>query len=246
MDQERFQKACDQVMHEGRERDGIGTLSEKTLHAVLKKYYEPDSGCHEIKVGGFVADIVGENGIIEIQTRNFDKLRRKLSRFLEVSAVTVVYPCPRTKWLIWVDPETRAVTKKRKSPKQGTPAQAFYELYKIKNLLSHPNLRLSIVLMDLEEYRYLDGWSVDKKKGSSRCERIPLELVEEISIACPLDYEKLLPDALPCPFTSRDFMTAAKLSRSAAQTALNTLHSVGAVLRVGKKGNLYLYERAGA
>ena len=62
------------------------------MHAALKSYYEPDFESREVKVGGFVADIVGENGIIEIQTRGFDRLGRKLDAFLEAVRVTVVYP----------------------------------------------------------------------------------------------------------------------------------------------------------
>ena len=43
MDQEHFLRACRQVMGEERERAGIGTLSEKTVHAVLKRYFETDA-----------------------------------------------------------------------------------------------------------------------------------------------------------------------------------------------------------
>ena len=33
---------------------GIGTLSEKTLHAVLKMYYEPDEDNHEVAIDGYL------------------------------------------------------------------------------------------------------------------------------------------------------------------------------------------------
>ncbi len=241
MDRERFQKACELVIGKERERAGIGTYGEKTLHAVLKHYLEPDASCHEVKTGGFVADIYRESGIIEIQTRSFNTLRRKLAAFLEVSTVTVAYPVARTKWLTWLDRETGEVTKKRKSPKTGSPCEAFYELYKIKQLLTHPNLRLLILMLDIEETRNLDGWSEDKKKGSSRYERIPVDIIEEICINSIADYIKLIPHNLPGEFTTKDFRKASGLSLSTAQTALNVLYSVGAVTRVGKSGNTYLY-----
>ena len=38
------------------EAGGIGTLSEKTVHAVLKNYIEPDRDCHEVALDGFFAD----------------------------------------------------------------------------------------------------------------------------------------------------------------------------------------------
>lgn len=61
----------------------------KTLHAALKAYYEPDAESHEIKIGRYIADIVGENGIIEIQTQSFDKLRKNSRLF---------YPSPTFLW----------------------------------------------------------------------------------------------------------------------------------------------------
>jgi hypothetical protein len=66
--------------------------------------------------------------------------------------VTVVYPVARTKWLVWIDEETGAVTKKRKSPKLGRPYEILRELYRIKPLLKNNNLRFCIVLLDIEEY----------------------------------------------------------------------------------------------
>ncbi len=225
---------------------GIGTLGEKTLHAVLKQYFEPDTAKHEVKLGGYVADIINETGIIEVQTRQFDKLKGKLEFFLAQQDVTVVYPIAVTKWLIWVDPLTGEVTTRRRSPKRGTPCEVFYELYKIKSLLTHPRLRLCLVLLNLEEYRYLNGWSHNKKRGSSRCDRIPIEPVGEVILNSPADYALLLPEQLPAAFTTKDFAKVARLSPKASQAAVNVLCSVGTIARIGKKGRGYLYERAQA
>lgn len=243
MNKQDFKNACDFVIGNEREKAGIGTLSEKTLHAVLKQYFAPNVNDREIKIGRFVADIVGENGIIEIQTQGFDKLRGKLAEFLECARVTVVYPIAEIKWLCWIDRDTGDVTKKRKSPKTGTVYDAFFELYKIKQLLTHPNLSLCFILLETEEYRYLDGWSKDKKKGSSRYERLPINIVDEIILNDNGDYKKMIPEGMPAPFTTKDYAKAAKLSLSSAQTALNVLHYVSAVKRIGKQGNLYLYEQ---
>ncbi len=225
-------------------RGGIGTLGEKTVHAVLKHYFCPDPWSQEIKLSRYVADIVGESGIIEIQTRGFDKLRRKLAAFLECAAVTVVYPLPRTKWLVWIEEDTGSVSNKRRSPKTGRPYDALWELYRIKEFLTHPSLRLCIVMLDMEEYRLLNGYSADKKKGSTRYERVPVALADEIWLRSPEDYIQLIPPELPLRFTSKDYRRAARMSLSTAQTALNVLHAVGAVLRVEKQGNTYVYERA--
>ena len=72
-------------------RQGIGTLSEKTVHAVMKNYYAPDTDMHEIPIENFVADIYNGQEIIEIQTRAFNKMRRKLDAFLPLYPVTIGY-----------------------------------------------------------------------------------------------------------------------------------------------------------
>lgn len=238
-----FQQACDKVINTERERCKIGTLGEKTLHAVLKHYFEPDESKHEIKINGYFADIENESGIMEIQTRNFNALRNKLRVFLELEPVTVVYPIPYTKWLYWMEEESKVISKKRKSPKKGSPYMAFFELYKIKEFLLHPNFTICIVLINMEEYKLLNGWSQDKKKGASRFDRIPIEVVEEIYIHNKQEYAQLVPNRLEEQFTSKDYKLSTGLSISCAQTALNILTYVGAVERVGKKGNAYIYSR---
>lgn len=243
MNQLLFQEACDKVIDNVREGSGIGTLGEKTIHAVLKNYFSPDTSCHEIKINNYYADIVNETGIIEIQTRNFDKLRRKLEVFLELKPVTIVYPIPYIKWLRWVNQDTGEISSPRKSPKSGSPYMIAAELYKVKNYLLHPNLRIHILLINLEEYRFLNGWSKDKKKGSSRCDRIPTQLINEIIINNPQEYEKLIPPALIENFTTSDYKKASGLHQRDACTALNILNYVGVVHRTGKKGQAYLYSR---
>lgn len=64
------------------------------------------------------ADIYNEHGIIEIQTRQLNKLRDKLSVFLNEYQVRVVYPMPYEKYLSWIEPETGDITSRRKSPKR--------------------------------------------------------------------------------------------------------------------------------
>lgn len=243
-DEALFDKACREIVELERGKNGIGTLKEKTVHAVLKQFYDSDSTHQEIRIGGFVADIFREEEIIEIQTRSFNSMRKKLEYFLQQYPVTIVYPIVQTKWLCWIDKETGEVSNRRKSPRRGKTYDAYYELYKIKQYLTHPNLRLCLVMIDAEEYRMLDGWSRDKKRGSTRYDRIPVRLVDEFLISGPEDYGCMIPDELPQQFTSADFAKKAGIPRSSAQTALNILTYINAVRRVGKKGNTILYELA--
>jgi len=243
VDRQRFRELCKETADASIHRDSIGTLGEKALHAVLKQYFEPDIKKHEIRVGSYIADIAADNNIIEIQTRAFNKLRGKLTEFLSISPVTVVYPLPDTKWVLWIDILTGEVSKRRKSPKRGGIYDAIPELYRIKPFLSHPAIRLCIVLIDVEEYRYLNGWSEDKKRGSTRCDRIPLDITEELWFSSTKDYCRFIPPGLHDQFTSRDLSNIAGISIRSAQTTLNILHHLGVVRRTGKQSNMYVYQR---
>ena len=62
---ERFAYALEQDEGKDHVRDGIGTLSEKTVHAVLKYYYEQDQSHHEIIIEKSVADIFTGSIVVE-------------------------------------------------------------------------------------------------------------------------------------------------------------------------------------
>ena len=241
MDRTIFNQAAAKILSRERENHGIGTLGEKTLHAVVKNYVEPDEDFHEVPLNGYVADVYREGQVFEIQTANFNTMREKLKTFLPQYRVTIVYPVPATKWLRWIDEETGEVTDRRKSPKRGTPYEVFRELYKIKGFLREPGLALWILLIDVEEYRLLNGWSDDRKKGSCRYDRIPLGLAEEIHVECLEDYRLFVPPELE-EVGAREYAKATKLTVKRAQTALNVLCHVGAVRRTGRQGRRYMYE----
>lgn len=241
MDRITFNQATAKILGREHEEHGIGTLGEKSLHAIIKNYVEPNEDYHEVPLEGYVADVYRDGHVIEIQTANFNTMRGKLSTFLPLYKVTIVYPIPATKWLRWIDEETGEVSDRRKSPKRGTPQAVFAELYRIKNFLKDPNLSIHILLIDIEESRLLNGWSKDRKKGSSRHDRVPTDLVEELHLECVEDYRMLIPPELEC-FNSKQFARATRLTVNRAQTALNVLYYLGVVERVGKQGNSYLYE----
>lgn len=243
MDKIRFEQAKAKIIGKDRQRLQIGTLSEKTVHAVVKNYYEPDEDKQEIPIEGMYADIFTGNEIIEIQTRSFDQVRKKLDRFLPEYPVTVVLPIPDTKWLIWIDEETGELSAPRKSPKKGSEYSAFKELYKIKPYLKKEGLTIVLLFLDMEEYRLLNGWSKDKKKGSSRYDRIPVQITKEVCFKQSRDYEILLPNTLVGEFTSSEFAKAVKINARQANLVLNILLYMDVVKRTGKRGKAFVYEK---
>ena len=223
--------------------NGIGTLQEKSIHSVLKYYYAPNPDYHEIKIGSYVADICVDGEIFEVQTRNFNTMRNKLNFFLNSHDVTIIYPVAHYKWISWLDMETGELSPKRKSPKTGTIYNIIPELYKIKMFLSNPNLHFIITLIDVEEIKYLNGWSKDKKRGSTRMDGFPIGIYDEFRIDTMDDYIKFIPDSLGNGFTSSDFAAKAKIPKNRAATLLNVLIETNTVERVGKKGHSYIYNK---
>ena len=237
---ERFALALERAQK--RPGQGIGTQSERLIHSTIKYYLEPDDSCHEVRVGDYIADIFQKTDghIYEIQTRGFDRLRDKLSSFLKNYRVTVVHPVVREKYLCWVDPDTGEIAKRRRSPRRGSPIDILPEIYRLPNLQTHPNLRFMAFLLDVEEYRLLDGWSRDKKKGSHRMERLPLAIQEPVMIGDKADYIALLP-ALPEPFTRKALAASFKLSPRNTAFAVRVLERAECIEQIGKQGREYVY-----
>lgn len=242
MDKGAFEQAKLKVLLKQHDPHGFGTLQEKTVHAVMKLYYEPNMDYHEVPIEGYIADIYREGNIIEIQNGNFNRLRDKLNAFLPYYPVRVVLPIPHHKWLIWIDKESGALSERHKSPVTGSVYSAFPELYKIKSYLTHPNLSFAFPLVDMDEYRMLDGWSRNKKRGSNRYDRMPLSLYEEYIFERTEDFVSVIPHELEDGFTVKEFAEAAGIHKELAGVTLHILYSMKLVARIGKKGRGYMYE----
>lgn len=221
----------------------IGELGEKTLHATLKLFFEPNEDYHEIKIGAYYADIARDGQIIEVQTRSFDRLRKKIDCFLEAGyLVKIVYPVPAVKWISWIDREQGEVGKRRKSPRRGTVYDIVPELYKIRQWLSQENLEFHILLLEVTDYRNLDGYGKDKKTRSTRFERIPMTLLGECETGMFERFSSFVPDDLRENFRSGDFAAAAGISKGLAQKTLLILTDVHAVERVDRDKKGYIYK----
>lgn len=241
MDKKAFEDAKLKVLLKQHDPHGFGTLQEKTVHAVMKLYYEPDVDYHEVPIESYIADIYTGKRIIEIQNGNFNRLRPKLEAFLPLYPVTVVLPIPHVKWVIWMDETTGELSDRHKSPITGNIYHAFPELYKIKSFLKDPNLSFAFPLVDMDEYRLLNGWSKNRKRGSSRYDRMPLELFDEIFIERREDFMQVVPYDLQEPFTIKEFAKAAKIHRDLAASVVPLLKEMDLVEWVGKRGHEYLY-----
>lgn len=213
---------------------GIGTLHERTLHLALKYFFAPDAATHEQSVGGFVADAVTEDGVIEVQTRNFARLKEKLAAFLAVCPVTIVHPIADPGWIIWVD-ENGEVQSRRKSPKHETIYSCLGEIYSLRDYITDPRLRFAFCVTEIEVYRCLNGYGKQKKIRGEHIDRVPIAMREIHLLEGPADYLALLPESLPDRFTAAELAKASPMDAGQARMLLNLLERLSLVEKTGKR-----------
>ena len=219
----------------------IGTLTERSLHAAIKEWYAQPGDRLEARVEGFVIDIVRGDLLIEIQTRNFSALKRKLARLLEHHPVHLLHPIAQEKWIVRQTTGGEFV-RRRKSPKRGRVVDIFNELVYIPHLVTQPNFTLEVLLTRQEEILRDDGRGSWRRKRWSIHDHRLLDVLEHAKFESLADFCALLPPTLPQPFTNSDLATALKCRPPLAQKMTYTLRKMGGIMVVGKQGNVLLYE----
>ncbi|MCP4420420.1 MAG: hypothetical protein GY805_27760 [Chloroflexi bacterium] len=221
----------------------IGTLAEKSLHAGIKEWYGRSGDQFEVKVDGFIIDIVRGDQLIEIQTRNFGAMKRKLSQLLKHHPVLLLHPIPQEKWIVRQTAVGTPISR-RKSPKRGQPLDLFSELMRIPHLLTQPNLQVGVLLTQQEEIWRDDGQGSWRRKGWSLYDHKLLQVVEQHIFADPAALLQLLPSDLPQPFTNRMLAEAAKVRLNLAQRTTYTLARCDVLEQCSKIGRAFAYQIA--
>ena len=239
MDKMRFAEARRKLLEKPQSK-GIGTLSEKTVHAVLKEYYGGGEENKEIPLGGFVADVVSEDGVIEIQTRALYRLERKLEALLPLCRVTVVYPIEARKYLLDIDPDSGELISKRLSPKRVKIWHGIAELYGIRKFLGDENLTVRFPVLTVEETRIR---AAEKKRRADKIDKLPAEMTEEVVIRRKEDIAALLSEELPDGFTSAEFAKLCRINADTAGKCIRVLSVMGIITECGKQGRCKLWKK---
>ncbi|MGB9375039.1 MAG: hypothetical protein WCA82_12870 [Jiangellales bacterium] len=220
----------------------VGTLREKPLHAALKKYCAEPGDAFEVPVDGFVVDIVRGPLLIEIQTRGFSSMKRKLAALLDGHPIRIVHPVASTRRIVKVD-DDGVVVSRRTSPKHGTALDVFAELVSFPGLLEHPHLTLDVLLVEEEEVRRFSPGMAWRRHGWVVDEHRLLEVRSRVLIETPDDLARLVPASVGDEFTTSDLALAIGRPRRLAQQMAFCLRTLGLVDPVGKRGNSVVYRR---
>ncbi len=221
----------------------ISTLNEGPLHAALKKWYARPGDQFEVLVDGYLVDIVRDGLLIEIQTRGFSPLKRKLAKLTESHPVRLVHPIACEKWIVKLAGRGRRVLSRRKSPKHSAVEDLFEELVSFPKLLTNLNFSVEVLLIREEEVRRHDAHRAWRRKGWVTHERRLLEVVGRRLFETPADLSALVPDDLVEPFTTCELAAAIAKPRRLAQKMAYCLREMNAIEPVGKSGNAWLYAR---
>lgn len=221
----------------------IGTLNEKPLHAALKEWYAGPSARFEQRVDGYVIDLVQDDSLIEIQTRGFSGLKRKLGCLVKAYPVCLVHPIAREKWIVKLSEDGQQEEKRRKSPKLGSVLDIFHELVSLPTLLSEPNFSLEVLLIQEEEVRRFVGRQAWRRRGWKTEERRLIKVVERHRFDAPSDLSTLLPANLPDCFTTTDLAKKLAISSALARKMAYCLRKMGMIQELGKRSRSRLYQQ---
>ena len=222
---------------------GIGLLNEKPLHASLKQWYARPGDRFEVPVDGFVIDIVRDDLLIEIQTRNFASINAKLCKLTQSYEVRLVYPVVQEKWIVRPAAGNGGMVVRRKSPKRGRLEDLFWELVSIPQLLSHPNFSLEVLLIREEEARRYEAKRKWRRRGWTIEGRRLVDVVDWRVFRDPADWLAFVPDGLQS-FTTKDLATIADTSRELAQKMAYCFRQARMIELIGRQGRANLYRVA--
>jgi hypothetical protein len=222
----------------------IGTLNEKPLHAALKDWYAQPGDEIEVKVDGYFIDIIQNGILVEIQTRNFSAIKRKLIDLTQRHTLRLVYPIAQEKWIVKLPKDGQGKSSRRKSPKRGQILDVFAELVRFPALLNNPNFSLEVLLIQEEEVRRHEENTNWRRRGWGTEERRLLDILEQHHFETPADLWQLISPGLPAEFTTSDLVSTIGVRKRTAQQIAYCLRKMEAIEKIGKRGraNLYVYE----
>ncbi|GHV10778.1 hypothetical protein FACS1894219_00850 [Clostridia bacterium] len=136
------------------------------------------------------------------------------------------------------------MTSPHRSPKIRGVYDIYDDIYHIKEFIAHDKFTLKIVLLEVTETKYLDGWGKYRKNNATKVDRIPREILEEVTFENASDYVKLIPKSLreAGNFTTPEI---AKLSGKRGMSLsgfLKVMKEIGIIMEDGKDGRVKRYK----
>ena len=245
----RFLRICsEEAARTGPSAGGVGTLNEKRMHRIFKKYVCPDAErFEEVPMGrGFTADIFDGERVYEIQTGSLYPLKARLGYYTRELGlpVTVVCPVALCRRIIRIDPVSGVSSPPRMSPKKESITSLLPKAVYIAEYLNEGLVELRTLCVEEEEYRIIEASPKNpKRRMSSRYEILPSKLAEDRTYRSPEELRGVMPEGLPEEFTAPVFASAGKFRGRDTYRALRAAELLGFIEKQKdrKSGRAFLY-----
>lgn len=224
------------------EQKGININNEKSLHSSIKQWYAIPGDRLEVKVDKYIIDLVREDSLIEIQTKNFSAIGRKLRDLIIYNKVRLVHPIAIEKYIVTIDGDDKVISK-RKSPKKGKLVDLFDELIRIPDLIAKENFILEILMTKEEEIRCNDGKGSWRRKGISIIDRKLVEVVEKVVFKEKDDFLIFLPTGIIERFTNKNLAEQLKITIFKARKITYCLRKMEIIKQIDKCRNELIFGR---
>ena len=215
-------------------------MNEHSLHSAIKHWYSLPNDEIEVNIGGFVVDIVRGNLLIEIQTKNFSAIKKKLKKMARGYSVRLVYPIAKQKWIVRVTP-LGEILSRRKSPKKGRLIDLFIELVHLPDMIRDKNFSLEVLMIEEEEVRCNDGRGSWRRRGVSIRDRKLIDVIESVLFRDERDFLRFLPRELFESFTNKDLSRSIDVSINLERKITYCLRKMGVIAEDGKRGRERLF-----
>jgi hypothetical protein len=190
-------------------------------------------------------DILRGGQIIEIQTKNFSSIARKMRALVGAGhRVRLVYPVPRDVWIVKLS-EDGGEMSRRRSPKHPEIVDVFAELVSFPDLIGHEHFELEVVLTREERLMRQDARAGWRRRGWLTVERRLLDVYDTMPLRTMADYVALLPEGLAAEFGTAEIAAACGRPRALGQQMAYCLRRCGVIEKVGSAGNAVVYARVG-
>ena len=240
IDRVRFKELCARGAQLSVPKRGIGTYSEKRLHRILKSLIA-DESFQEVPIGDYVADVLKDGIITEVQTGGFQKYLPKLRYYLDKTEfrIRLIIPIIAEKTIIRIDEDTGEIIRKKRSPLKGNGFDGLAALYPIRQILPSDRVETELLFIAAEEHRYSERIRY-RKAGAYISELFPTELMGQIRLKEEKDFLDFIPKQTE--FTAKEYSDFSKKKGRELYSCLNTLCAMG-LLTKRKDGKAYVFSK---
>lgn len=215
---------------------------ETTLHRQLKDYFSESHSKTEVTLGRYRIDIVTDDRLIEVQLSGLSAFRDKIRNLLKKHQVEIIKPIIARKQLVQLTRKNGVEKSRRWSPIRGTRLDIFHELIHFTSVFPHPNLKMTIPLLMIEEYRTKPKARQWRRRKHQVHDQKLIEVTDVYSIETKRDLADFVPKSIERPFDTGQLAESLEIDRWVAQRIAYCLRKTETAKVVGKRGNALLYD----